>query len=156
MPTYEYLCGNCGKFEELQSIKAPALAECPTCHGPVTRIISGGAGLIFKGSGFYLTDNRSPDYKSREKADKAPPPAPAGADTSAKPADSTNKTEKAPAPPPAEGRAGSRPSGADKPAESSAPPSAEGRPRSRPSGADMPAPAAESKPVKPSGADKPA
>jgi putative FmdB family regulatory protein len=103
MPTYEYLCGKCGKFEELQSIKAPALLECPTCHGPVTRIISGGSGLIFKGSGFYLTDNRSSDYKAKEKADKAP--------VAAAPAESSGSAAKGEAKPSAP---------ASKPAESSA------------------------------------
>ena len=73
MPTYEYLCGNCGKFEEIQSIKSSALTECPTCHANVKRIISGGNGMIFKGSGFYQTDNRTADYKAKEKADKTPP-----------------------------------------------------------------------------------
>ena len=71
MPTYEYICGNCGKFEEYQPITSSALKECPKCGSPVTRVISGGSGLIFKGSGFYITDNRSSDYKSREKAEKA-------------------------------------------------------------------------------------
>ena len=82
MPTYEYLCGNCGKFEEIQSIKSSALTECPTCHGNVKRIISGGNGMIFKGSGFYQTDNRTADYKAKEKADKTPPASISGSDTS--------------------------------------------------------------------------
>ena len=89
MPTYEYLCAKCGKFEEIQSIKAPALAACPTCQGPVSRIISGGSGMIFKGSGFYQTDNRTADYRAREKADKVPASAPASTDSTppSKPAD---------------------------------------------------------------------
>lgn len=124
MPTYEYLCGKCGKFEEIQSIKADALVECPTCHSPVTRIISGGSGLIFKGSGFYLTDNRSADYKTREKADKSPAPAAADSATAAKAPESSGKPAAPPASPPAEGGARSRPSGAVKPAESSVPKSA--------------------------------
>jgi putative FmdB family regulatory protein len=57
MPTYDYDCTECGHaFEEFQSITAPALEVCPQCGGKVQRRINGGAGLIFKGSGFYLTD----------------------------------------------------------------------------------------------------
>lgn len=105
MPTYEYLCGKCGKFEEIQSIKAQALAICPACHGPVTRIITGGGGIIFKGSGFYQTDNRSSDYKAREKADNAPAtPAPApdsGSGSKTEPKPVTKPAESAPAKNPA-------------------------------------------------------
>ena len=57
MPTYEYKCTKCGKrFEELQSITAPPLKKCPKCGGKPERQMSGGAGLIFKGTGFYETD----------------------------------------------------------------------------------------------------
>jgi putative FmdB family regulatory protein len=67
VPTYEYRCPVCGRFEELQPITAPALEKCPKCGSPVTRIISGGAGIIFKGSGFYQTDYRGPEYSRRQK-----------------------------------------------------------------------------------------
>ncbi len=58
MPTYEYKCKQCGfKFEEFQSIVSDPIRICPVCNtAAVERIINGGAGLIFKGSGFYLTD----------------------------------------------------------------------------------------------------
>lgn len=58
MPTYDYRCNSCGHvFEEFQSIKAEPLKECPKCHQPqLVRLMAGGAGMIFKGSGFYLTD----------------------------------------------------------------------------------------------------
>ncbi|MGH7595633.1 MAG: FmdB family zinc ribbon protein [bacterium] len=57
MPTYDYDCTACGhEFEEFQSITAAPLEICPRCGGKVQRRIIGGAGLIFKGSGFYLTD----------------------------------------------------------------------------------------------------
>jgi len=56
MPTYEYLCSNCGRFEEFQGINDPPLKHCPKCGGPVSRLISPGLGIMFKGSGFYLTD----------------------------------------------------------------------------------------------------
>ncbi len=60
MPTYEYKCSQCEHtFEELQSINADPLESCPQCGGPVQRLIGGGAGLIFKGSGFYLTDYKN-------------------------------------------------------------------------------------------------
>ena len=70
MPTYDYICNECGKrFENFQTMSSRPLAKRPNCEEKncnVTRVISGGSGLIFKGSGFYLTD-----YKDdRSKADK--------------------------------------------------------------------------------------
>lgn len=59
MPTYEYKCEQCGKFEHWQNITEDALAECPTCGSPVKRLISRNVNIIFKGPGFYVTDNRS-------------------------------------------------------------------------------------------------
>ncbi|MFW5999799.1 MAG: FmdB family zinc ribbon protein [Halanaerobiaceae bacterium] len=58
MPTYLYRCENCGKFEQFQKITADPLTECPECGGEVEKII-GNPGVIFKGSGFYCTNNRS-------------------------------------------------------------------------------------------------
>jgi len=70
MPTYEYRCMKCGhKFEEFQSMSAEPLDTCPKCGGPAERIISGGAGLLFKGDGFYITDYRSSGYKKDAKKD---------------------------------------------------------------------------------------
>jgi putative FmdB family regulatory protein len=65
MPTYQYHCRDCDNdFEEFQSITDEPLQECPRCHGShVRRVISGGGGLIFKGSGFYITDYRGEKYK---------------------------------------------------------------------------------------------
>lgn len=61
MPTYEYKCTSCNhKFEVFQSIKADPVEKCPSCSGKVIRLPGGGTGLIFKGSGFYITD-----YKKR-------------------------------------------------------------------------------------------
>ena len=74
MPTYEYECKKCGhQFEQFQSITAEALTRCKKkgCRGRVRRLISSGAGLLFKGSGFYITDYRSDSYKKAEKAEKA-------------------------------------------------------------------------------------
>lgn len=65
MPTYEYNCENCGfHLEKLQSITAKAIRKCPKCGKPaLKRLIGTGAGIIFKGSGFYATDYRSESYK---------------------------------------------------------------------------------------------
>ena len=87
MPTYEYLCEKCaGALEIVQSMRDAPLKECPKelCrqkkwgHGKVKRLIGSGAGLIFKGSGFYITDYRTDSY--REGAKKDAPAAPATAD----------------------------------------------------------------------------
>ena len=76
MPTYEYSCAQCGKtIEVFQSIKAPHVKTCPedACakkkwgKGKVKRLLGTGAGIIFKGGGFYETDYRSESYKSGEK-----------------------------------------------------------------------------------------
>ncbi len=74
MPTYEYECAKCGhQFEAFQSIKALPLTKCPECKGRVKRLLSTGGGLLFKGSGFYITDYRSDSYKQSAKADVKPP-----------------------------------------------------------------------------------
>jgi putative FmdB family regulatory protein len=102
MPTYEYSCEKCGgTFEIVQSMRDDFLRECPKelCrqkkwgHGKVKRLIGTGAGLIFKGSGFYITDYRSDSYKEAAKKDTAAAPAA----TSEKPAGA--KESKAPATP---------------------------------------------------------
>ena len=70
MPTYVYRCNECGhEFEEYQSMMDKPLDTCPVCKGEVERIISGGAGFLFKGSGFYITDHRSDSYKKAAAAD---------------------------------------------------------------------------------------
>ena len=57
MPTYDYQCTKCGHtFEAFQSMTEEPLKKCPECNGKVKRLIGGGSGLIFKGSGFYITD----------------------------------------------------------------------------------------------------
>lgn len=80
MPTYEYACSKCKKsFEMFQSMKDDALTTCPESHcqmkrwgkGTVKRQIGAGAGLIFKGSGFYITDYRSEGYKQAAKKDSS-------------------------------------------------------------------------------------
>lgn len=92
MPTYEYECAKCKKtFECFQSMKDNAHKQCPKeqCQmkkwgkGKVTRLLGGGAGLIFKGSGFYITDYRSDKYKTAAKGDSS---APAKTESKPKPA----------------------------------------------------------------------
>ncbi len=90
MPTYDYRCLLCGhEFETRQSMKDPHLTDCPqpNCDGKIKRKIGLGSGLIFKGSGFYITDYRSDSYKAAAKADgSSSSPAPAAATPAASPA----------------------------------------------------------------------
>jgi len=70
MPTYEYECEKCGhKFEYFQSMSSERLKVCPECKGKVRRLIGTGAGIIFKGSGFYETDYRSKSYQDGASKD---------------------------------------------------------------------------------------
>ena len=83
MPTYDYKCKQCNhEFELFQYMTDEPAKICPECRGKVERLISGGSGLLFKGSGFYITDYRSESYKKAAKADK--------------PAVKTNKPKKEP------------------------------------------------------------
>ena len=76
MPTYEYQCQNCGHtLQELQSFAEPPLTHCPSCNEEtLVRVIGSGGGLIFKGSGFYLTDYKKtgsiPDAKPAKKKEE--------------------------------------------------------------------------------------
>jgi putative FmdB family regulatory protein len=75
MPTYEYECEKCGhRFELFQSMKDPPKRRCPRCRGKVRRLLGTGAGMIFKGSGFYTTDYRSQSYKSQKKKESGESP----------------------------------------------------------------------------------
>ena len=96
MPTYDYSCQKCGQtFEAFQSMRDEAFRECPKelCrlpkwgHGKVKRLLGTGAGLIFKGSGFYSTDYRSESYKAGAKKESAPKASESG--------DKSSKTEPA-------------------------------------------------------------
>lgn len=104
MPTYEYVCHKCNhQFEIFQSISDNALTVCPRerCNqkswgkGKVKRLIGSGAGLIFKGSGFYITDYRSKEYKESAKKDSSS--SSGSSSSTSKPAASTAKTETKPA-----------------------------------------------------------
>ena len=84
MPTYEYQCPEGHKFELLQKMSDRPRAKCPVCGRPGTRQISGGAGLIFKGSGFYITDYGKDGKGPRQ--DKEPESKPAASSAEASPA----------------------------------------------------------------------
>ena len=72
MPTYDYRCTKCGhRFELFHSISDDKLKRCPRCKGRAVRVPSGGAGLLFKGSGFYTTDYRSKSYRERARQEKS-------------------------------------------------------------------------------------
>jgi putative FmdB family regulatory protein len=90
MPTYDYTCDACQQqWEEFQSIKAEPLKKCPHCKkNKARRLISGGGGFLFKGSGFYITDYRSDSYKKSADADKS--------STGSTPAKSETKPESKP------------------------------------------------------------
>ncbi len=72
MPTYEYNCVSCGyEFEQFQSITAKPIRKCPKCgKTSIKRLIGVGAGVIFKGSGFYATDYRTESYKKAAESEK--------------------------------------------------------------------------------------
>ena len=69
MPTYDYICNDCEKmYEYFQSMSDAPIKECPECkNNSLRRVISGGTGLIFKGSGYYLTDYKNKKTQSSEK-----------------------------------------------------------------------------------------
>lgn len=71
MPTYEYRCPRGHEFEVFQRISDEPGAICPECGEPAERMISAGAGFLFKGEGFYITDYRSKEYKEKSSAEKA-------------------------------------------------------------------------------------
>lgn len=80
MPTYEYECKKCGyRFEHFQGMNDALLKKCPECGKLLKRLIGTGAGIIFKGSGFYATDYRSKSYNEKKVADSDKPACPAAA-----------------------------------------------------------------------------
>ncbi len=123
MPTYEYKCDACGnEFEKFQSMSSEPVKKCPKCgKNKVRRLISAGAGLIFKGSGFYITDYRDKGYSDQAKADSA-----AGSE---KPADAkASESGSADAPQPAAGESKPAETKAEKPAAKEAAPKSESKP----------------------------
>ena len=107
MPTYEYECEACGHaFERFQSITAAPVKKCPECgKNKVKRLMGTGAGLIFKGKGFYITDYRSESYDKAAKAESGGNASSGGGDTpasgngEAKPAAAASSSEGAAAKP---------------------------------------------------------
>jgi len=99
MPTYDYQCDACGhRFEKFQPITSRAIRKCPECGAnAVRRLIGAGAGIIFKGSGFYQTDYRSDSYRKEAEKDKSGGDEAGKKDTKAKkdtsPTDSAKGTE---------------------------------------------------------------
>ncbi len=79
MPTYDYECTRCGHaFEEFREMSAPPRSRCPRCRGRVQRVVGGGAGIVFRGSGWYVTDSRArpgPKAAPAGGAGTASPPA---------------------------------------------------------------------------------
>jgi putative FmdB family regulatory protein len=69
MPTYDYECRKGHRFEAFQKMSDEPVSECPECGADAQRKISGGAGFLFKGEGFYITESRSDDYKKKASAD---------------------------------------------------------------------------------------
>jgi putative FmdB family regulatory protein len=95
MPTYEYRCPGCGNdFEKFQRMSEPPAAECPACGAAAERRMSAGAGLLFKGSGFYITDYRNDSYKKAADADKG------GGSASGEAKEGSKGSDSAPAPAP--------------------------------------------------------
>ena len=81
MPTYEYRCAKGHTFERVQKMSDPAIDTCDVCGAEAVRAISGGAGLIFKGSGFYITDYRDKSYTDKAKAESGGGDAKSGGET---------------------------------------------------------------------------
>jgi putative FmdB family regulatory protein len=82
MPTYVYECGRCGhRFELLQGINDPPRQRCPECRGKVRRVLLPGGGLIFKGSGFYITDYKRKEESTSEAAKRSADEPASGAPT---------------------------------------------------------------------------
>lgn len=75
MPTYEYRCAAGHEFELVQRMSEAPVKECPECGATAERLLSTGGGLLFKGSGFYITDYRSDSYKKAAAADGGGTPA---------------------------------------------------------------------------------
>ena len=93
MPTYEYECQECGHhFELFQSMSEQPVKQCPDCQGVVKRLLGTGAGLLFKGSGFYSTDYRSDSYKKGAESAKSEK---SSAKTDKKSGSKTSSTKKA-------------------------------------------------------------
>ncbi len=96
MPTYAYLCPSCGhKFEKFHKMSVTKRPACPECRTTTERQITGGAGLVFKGSGFYITDYKKKSKGGEEKPAESGKKAKSGDGKSAPKSDSSSKTTEA-------------------------------------------------------------
>ena len=133
MPTYEYRCTKCShRFELFHGIKDETRKRCPRCRATARRVPAGGAGLIFKGSGFYITDYRSKSYKEKARAEKG---------TSGGPGSGAEKPSGSGSAPGSGGGTPSAPGPADR--SSSGEKRGTSAPASRPAGAGKKTPAAD-------------
>ncbi len=127
MPTYEYRCDACGHaFEHFQSMSSDPIRKCPKCKkNKVKRLIGTGAGLIFKGSGFYITDYRDQAYADKAKADSGA--APAATSGESKPDSAGSKPDSPESKPAAATTTEAKPATVAKPASSSSPKKKKGK-----------------------------
>ncbi|MBC7346420.1 MAG: zinc ribbon domain-containing protein [Clostridia bacterium] len=79
MPTYDYRCERCGVFEMQQRITELPLNACPTCGGPVRRLLSRNVSILYRGSGFHCTDYRPQEYKDKAKEESSKAETPSAA-----------------------------------------------------------------------------
>jgi putative FmdB family regulatory protein len=112
MPTYEYECKDCGHtFEAFQSMSDAPLKICPECGKEVRRLINGGSGIIFKGSGFYVTDKKGGGVSAETRGGETKKPAENGTASAASPSSekpAAKKTETPASSPPAAGTAAAK------------------------------------------------
>ncbi|HSI36307.1 MAG: FmdB family zinc ribbon protein [Phycisphaerae bacterium] len=126
MPTYDYKCSACGhEFELFQSMKAAPVKKCPNCgKAKAKRLIGTGAGLLFKGSGFYITDYRSDSYNKSASADTSS----SSSSAESKGGESKGGESKSgDAKPAAEAKPAASSTNADKPAPKAAPKKSDGK-----------------------------
>jgi putative FmdB family regulatory protein len=108
MPTYQYRCPVGHDFDKVEKITSKGRARCPTCGRPATRQISGGAGLVFKGSGFYITDYGK-DGKGARKPETSSEPSAGGTSAPDKPAPEKPAADKPAADRPKGGKSAGKP-----------------------------------------------
>ena len=92
MPTYEYRCVRGHSFDVFQKMSDEPVATCPECGEAAARVVTGGAGFLFKGEGFYITDYRSQEYKKKAEADQRHSPG-SGGEKAAKTPEPSKKAE---------------------------------------------------------------
>jgi len=123
MPTYEYRCPRGHEFELFQRMSDEPRAGCPTCGDEASRLLSGGAGFLFKGEGFYITDYRSDAYRAAARKEEggasSPSGTPAATPGAATPASATSGKSTSSGATPSSGTSASGPSTSSAPSSSS-------------------------------------